>query len=129
MIAKTSLGNNLLGLGLFSHINALWIGMIPQLDTIAICLYLAAVFLLIAGVTVEWDNLRTDVLFYAASGASILPLIGPFIALKMVYSHSRKETGTPPKKGWIASLFTLKIHSIALLMWMIALTVVIAFVL
>lgn len=129
MIAKTSLGNNLLGLGLFSHMNALWIGMIPQLDTIAIFLYFAAIFLLIAGLTVEWVNPRTDARFYAACGVSILPLIGPFTALKMVYSHSRKNNETPSTKGWIASVFTLKIHPIALLVWMIALTVVSVFVL
>lgn len=128
MIAKTSLGNNLLGLGLFSHMNALWIGMIPQLDTIAIFLYFAAIFLLIAGLTVEWVNPRTDVLFYAACGASILPLIGPFTALKMVHSHSRKNNEIPPKKGWIASVFTLKIHPIALLVWIIALTIMSIFV-
>lgn len=129
MIAKTSLGNNLLGLGLFSHINALWIGMIPQLDNLAIFLYFAAVFLLITGLMVEWNNPKTDALFYAACSVSILPLIGPFIALKMVYSHSRKEAETAPKKGWIVSVFTLNIHPIALLIWILALTIMSVFVL
>lgn len=128
MIAKTSLGSNLLGLGLFSHINALWIGMIPQSDTLAVFLYIAAIFLLIAGLMVEWDNPKNDTLFYTACGVSILPLIGPFIALKMAHSHSRQETETPSEKRWITSVFTLYIHPIVLLIWMIALMIISAFV-
>lgn len=121
MIAKTAIADNLLGLGLLSHITALVIAAVPRLEGVGIILYLIATFFLLVGAFLTWDRVGKESRFYTACAAALFPLIGPFITLKLVYSLSGKKV----KEPWITSVFTLKIHSAVLLVWSLALAIAI----
>lgn len=124
MIAKTALGNNLLGLGLLNHLCALVIAATPLLERVGIVFYLIATVLLVLGLFSQWNAPLRDSRFYAACAAAILPLVGPFIALKMVYFEKRGEH--PAQEHWITSTFALRIHPAVLLLWSVALAVTVA---
>lgn len=122
MIAKTVIANNLLGLGLLSHITALVIAAVPRLEGVGIILYLIATFFLLFGVFLTSDRRGKERRFYIACAATFFPLIGPFVTLKLVYTLSEKRA----KETWITSVFTLKIHPAAVLVWSVVLAIAVA---
>lgn len=124
MIAKTALGNNLLGLGLLSHLCALVIAITPLLEEVGAVLYLIATLFLVLGLYSQWNAPGKDSRFYTACAAATLPLVGPFVALKMVYFEKRDER--PAKEHWITSVFALRIHPAVLLVWSVALAITVA---
>lgn len=125
MIVKIVIADNLLGLGLLSHISALVIATVPRLEGVGAILYLVAAFFLLSGTFLTWDREGKQSRFYIACAAAFFPLIGPFLTLKMAHALSEKRI----KKPWITSVFALKIHPVAVLVWSVALAaaVILAF--
>lgn len=119
MITKTVIKDNLLGLGLLSHIGALVIAAVPRLDGVGAILYLIATFLLLSWVFLTWDREGEKSRFYIACIVAFFPLIGPLLTMKMVHPLSEKRGN----KSWIMSVFTLQIHPTVVLVWIIAIAV------
>lgn len=131
MIAKTFVGNNVLGLGLISHFTAIIIAMVPFQESEALIAYLLGSFLLSLGIFIELLDHQESVLknwhFYAASVLSLLAIIGPIFASWILYTLSDEEKKHHKTAGgFITSIFALKVHLIAFLIWSIALVITLA---
>jgi cell division protein FtsW (lipid II flippase) len=131
MIAKTFAGNNLLGLGLISHVTAIIIAMVPFQETESLIAYLMGSLLLSLAILIELLGHQESVFknwhFYAASILSLLAVIGPIFACWILYILSDEENKHPKTAGgFITSIFALKVHPIALLIWTIAIIIPLA---
>lgn len=119
MITKKVIKDNLLGLGLLSHIGALVIAAIPRLDGVGATLYLIATFFLLFGAFLTWGRKGNKGRLFIACAVAFFPLIGPLLTLKMMHSLSEKREQEP----LIMSVFTLKIHPTVVLVWIVAIAV------
>lgn len=91
MITKTALTNNLLRLGLLSHISALVIATIPILEETGAILYIITTCFLLFGIFLTQERWKEDRRFYIACAAAFFPLIGPLLTLRLLYTVSRKR--------------------------------------
>jgi hypothetical protein len=113
-IAYTTVGRNALFTGLISHISAILAGMIPASGND----YFQIVFLfsclsLIVSVYVELkhrgSNPFKEGLFYTISAVNVLPLIGPFIGLGLLYrSQKTEQGGLVAASGFFPAIFRIK---------------------
>jgi hypothetical protein len=120
-IAYTAFGRNALSTGLVSHIAALLAGMMPVSGSQAFfgAAYTFACLAFAIGAYVElkgrgYAPLRS-LSFYGAAAAAVLPVIGPVIALLMLYSaQGERKEGRFTLWGMLASIPRLKVNPLVL---------------
>lgn len=130
MLARTTIGNNALGLGLMTHIMAVVIAMIPSAanDIFIFSAYMIGSFLLSLGIFLELFEMQKNVLrhwhFYVAAILSLLAFIGPIFSCWILYLLNEKETHEQKTAGnFISALFAIKVHPIALFIWSISIVI------
>lgn len=132
MIAKTVIGNNVFGLGLISHVMAIVSGMltIEEGEILSVGYYLLGCLFIIIGIFVEFNIRQKRILsnfdFYSALALSLLSIIGPILVFWILYSFSKEENQPTTAGNFIASIFTLKVHPLALLVWSTLLFIILA---
>lgn len=134
MIAKTFLGNNLLGLGLISHFTAMIIGMlaIQNAGVISAVLYFVGYLFFMLGIFLELQTQQNTVLknwhFYTSSVLALFPIVGPIITFVLLYKvHNARSQQSKTLTGFITSIFALKVHPILLMIWSITIAIALAF--
>ena len=129
-IAYSSFGRNALVIGLISHFGALLIGMIPAAGSgrLFLLLYLLywVLFFCATGTELRARSYRPFVNtgFYIMAGAAILPMLGPFITLRMLYTM-QEATDIKPPRGLVPSILGLRAN--ALLVFLITAVIFIMF--
>ena len=119
MIAKTVIGNNVIGIGLITHLTAIIIAMIPLqgTDTFITSIYVTGSLLISLGVFIELydkqENIFKNWHFYAASALSLLAFIGPLFSCWILYILNEEKNISVG--GFITSLLALKVHPVILL--------------
>lgn len=132
MIAKTVIGNNVFGLGLISHVIAIVSGMltIEEGEILSVGYYLLGCLFIIIGIFVEFNIRQKRILsnfdFYSALALSLLSIIGPILVFWILYSFSKEENQPTTAGNFIGSIFTLKVHPLALLVWSTLLFIILA---
>ncbi|MDI6743296.1 MAG: hypothetical protein QMD11_11240 [Smithella sp.] len=112
-IVYSSFASNALVIGLISHIGALLIGMIPASGSgrlfLILYLFYWVLFLCAAGVELRGRAYRPSVNagFYIMAGAAMLPVLGPFIVLRMLYKM-QDATDIKQPGGFVSSIFRLR---------------------
>lgn len=112
-IAHSSFSSNALVIGLISHVGALLIGMIPASGSgrffLILYLFYWALFLCAAGAELRGRAYRPfgNAGFYIMAGAAILPALGPFIVLRMLYKM-QDATDIKQHRGFVSSIFRLR---------------------
>lgn len=122
-IAYSSFASNALVIGLISHISALLIGMIPASGSgrlfLILYLFYWVLFLCAAGVELRGRSDRPfgNAGFYIMAGAAILPALGPFIVLRMLY-QIQGATDIKQRGGFVSSIFRLRANLLLVFLMM-----------
>ncbi len=132
-IAYTSLGRNSLSTGLVSHFSALAAGMMTVAGAQAFfpAAYGFAFLTFVVGAYWELKDRGyspfTSPSFYAAAAVSVLPVIGPFAALLILYAAQGDRKAEPfTVGGMLASIPRLKLNPLVLFFFLAILFILFA---
>ena len=134
-VAYTSLGRNVLFLGLVTHVAALFLAMTPDFGVrfYFYSLYIFCWVLLIVGLYAELHDRAYrpsgDYRFYLLSLLAIFPIVGPLMTLIGLYSMTGAGEKAPFSFfGMIASFLRLRANSIVILLFLLLLSALFVFI-
>ncbi len=131
--ASTTLGRNALSTGLVSHFAALIAGMMASSGSEPF-FFAAYGFACLAFALGAYAELKDrgysplkSVVFYAGTGVSVLPVIGPVAVLLILYAaQGERKTGPFTIGGMLASIPRLKVNPLVLFFFLTILFILFA---
>jgi hypothetical protein len=129
-IAYTTVGRNALFTGLISHVAAFLVSMMAASGTehFFSIVFLFSCFLLIVGAYTELKHrgyypLR-DWRFYVIAAATVLPVLGPFIVLGLLYNFQKSgQEKRVNMSGLLPAIFRLKANALVLFLLIVLLLI------